>query len=528
MIYSNSFGQVFRITTLATVFFFLSLVPRAMGNEAKTIRVLFLGNSLTTANNLPQLIADLAKSRNHIMEYDVYAPGGKTFAQHTSDPVALSKIKKTGWDFVVLQEQSQAPSFSQEQVQQEVYPFASELSRFIKEANPGAHVVFYMTMARREGDPHNAIQIPLPELETYEGMQNRINQGYLTMATENNALIAPVGLVWKKVRERYPSIDLYADEIHPNLTGAYLAACVFYSVFFNDTSAGLAHPSVIDSQTALAIQNITDEVSKLPDLSREIVTQKFSDVSTESEPNIADDIKTTSPPDGQSDALFRVGSEVIYRKDLKPPQADIEKYTQKFTPAEFDNWYKSYQNDMALSLLSKKLQDVFCEHADCIPEERYVQEWKIFIEEQINRVGISDERKKAADEESLRPLEAILGGPPSHWQTNKALYEHYGGRVLLRNLGYYEPIEAWLRLFHEMREKSELDIYDFRVRDDFMQYFKYGLPDAIEVDRKFQKEKGMRDPWEYPFWGKEAKEAMGQKIKAAYEKWQTTNPKERP
>jgi hypothetical protein len=383
-----------------------------------------------------------------------------------------------------------------------------------------------MTMAREHGDPYNAPKIS-SELETYEGMQNRINQSYVNMAMNNNALVAPVGLVWKKVREQYPSVGLYANENHPNLTGSYLAACVFFNVFFNDTSVGLPYPSTIDGKTASDIQHTTDEILRLPDLSREIASPKSPNVSTENKPNRMD-IETTSPPNGQSDALFRVRSEVICRKDLKPLQADIEKYTQKFTQAEFDNWYKSRQNDMAVSLLEKKLHDVFCEHADCIPDERYVQEWKIFIEEQMNRVGINDDRKKAMDEESMRPLEVILGGPPSHWQTNKVLYEHYGGRILLRNLGYYEPIEAWQRLLQEMLDKSELEIYDPGVRDGFVQYFKYGLPDAVEVDEKFQKEEGMRHPWEYPFWGKEAREAMEQKIKTEYEKWRTTNPKERP
>lgn len=502
MIYSNSFGQIFRITTLVSIFFLLSTAPRAMGDDA-TIHVLFMGNSLTTANNLPQLIADLAKSRNHIMEYDVYAPGGKTLAQHASDPVALSKIKKTGWDFVVLQEQSQAPSFSQGQVQQEVYPFASELSRFIKEANPGAHVVFYMTMAKKNGDQHNAAKVS-PELGTYEGMQNRINQSYVNMAMNNNALVAPVGLVWKKVREQYPSIDLYADETHPNLTGTYLAACVFYAVFFNDTSAGLAHPSIIDGQTASAIQNVTDEVRKLPDLSKEIISREALSIPAESKSSTMD-TETTSFPDSQSnDPLFRVGSEIICRNDIHPPKGEEEWMKQ----------HKSYRNEIEVGWVHKKLRDSFCKHANCVPDEKYVAEWKIFMKDQLDGISARSQQRgerglpETIDEEATARLESIMGGPPSQWQTNKALFEHYGGRIFKGNLGYYSPIEASLRLFQEMESKGELEFFDSKLYNRVIKDFETWMLSAVEPDEfqdELQKLSGMSSPWEYPFWSIESR-----------------------
>lgn len=253
------------------LFFSLFVVSRAMGDDIKT-RVLFIGNSLTTANNLPQLIADLAKSRNHLMEYDVYAPGGYHFYQHAADQKVLDKINEGTWDYVVLQEQGQAPAFSEDEVREEVYPFARELSEAVKAANPQARVVFYMTMARKNGDPRNAGAVS-QELETYEGMQNRINQSYLKMARNNSGLIAPVGLVWKEFRAQYPSVDLYTDEIHQNLIGTYLTACTFYTVFFDDISKDLPHPSSINRKTASIIQDVTDKIIKLSVVNWETMSQ---------------------------------------------------------------------------------------------------------------------------------------------------------------------------------------------------------------------------------------------------------------
>ena len=484
---SNSFSRIFRIKfprMLSVIICFISLiVPRAMGDEAPT-RVLFIGNSLTTANNLPQLIADLAKNRNHIMEYDVYAPGGWNFSQHASDPQTLEKIKKGNWDFVVLQEQGQRPAFSQEQVQEEVYPFARQLSRAIKEANPQAHIVFYMTMAKKNGDQHNAAKVS-PELGTYEGMQSRINESYATMAMGNNALVAPVGLVWKKVREQYPSIDLYADETHPNLAGTYLAACVFYTVFFNDTSTGLSHPSAIDGQTASAIQNVTDEVRKSPDLSKEMISRESLNVSAENKPITG--TEETSLSDNQSnDPLFRVGSEIIYRNDIHPPKGEEEWMKQ----------HKSYRNELEVGWVHKKLQDSFCKHANCVPDEKYVAEWKIFMKDQLDGISARSQQRGEAglpetiDEEAMARLESIMGGPPSHWQ---------------------------------MESKGGLEFFDHKLRDRVIKDFETWMLSAVEPDEfedELQKLYGMRTPWEYAFWGKEAMEAMRQKIKAEHEEWQ--------
>ncbi len=220
------------------------------------VRVLFVGNSLTSANDLPEMISQLAGSRGSSMEYLMYAPGGYGLSQHAADPALIEKIGQGKWDFVVLQEQSQRPSFSQEQVGKEVYPYAQKLCQLIRQANPGAGIVFYMTMAKKNGDDQNAKAFP--ELATYTGAQNNINFSYLKMAQQNHCLLAPVGLAWESVRAERPAIELYNDDTHPNSTGSYLAACVFYGLLFNDSLKGLTHPREIRNDTALYLQDIAE------------------------------------------------------------------------------------------------------------------------------------------------------------------------------------------------------------------------------------------------------------------------------
>ena len=78
--------------------------------------VLFVGNSYIYTNNLPQMTANVASSAGYRMTWQSNAPGGCTFMQHCANQ-SMTMIRNGGWDFVVLQEQSQYPSFPQWQVE---------------------------------------------------------------------------------------------------------------------------------------------------------------------------------------------------------------------------------------------------------------------------------------------------------------------------------------------------------------------------------------------------------------------------
>ncbi|MCF8254854.1 MAG: T9SS type A sorting domain-containing protein [Bacteroidia bacterium] len=199
--------------------------------QSQTKRVLFLGNSYTYVNNLPQTLADMAKSTGDSLITDNNTPGGYTLQQHASDPASLSRISFGNWDFVVLQEQSQFPSFPIQQVEEEVFPYAHILDSTIKVYNPCGETMFYMTWGRKNGDASNCAF--WPPVCTYAGMDSLLNLRYRMMAENNQAVLSPVGELWKYLRQNYPSLELYqGDESHPSEAGTYAAACSFYSVVF--------------------------------------------------------------------------------------------------------------------------------------------------------------------------------------------------------------------------------------------------------------------------------------------------------
>ena len=111
---------------------------------AQPVKILFLGNSYTAVNNLPNLVYNFALSKGDTLITNSYTPGGYTFQQHSVDSNAIAKIYSNQWDFVVLQEQSQYPSFPPAQVAAEVYPYASLLDSMRHDNKPCIVTVFYM------------------------------------------------------------------------------------------------------------------------------------------------------------------------------------------------------------------------------------------------------------------------------------------------------------------------------------------------------------------------------------------------
>ena len=235
--------------------FLFLLTMIGLSGSSQNFKVLFIGNSYTGSNNLPQTVYDLAASGGDTMSFSSNTPGGYTFQAHSTNNTTKNLIKQTQWDFVVLQEQSQLPSFPDWQVQQDVFPYAAILNDSIESNNPCTETVFYMTWGRKYGDQMNCPGVPY--LCTFLGMQNALRKNYLQMGDDNLATVAPVGIAWKNSMTADSSINLYvSDNSHPSVHGTYLTACVFYTTLWQKSPVGLSYTGSLTSAEATFLQNI--------------------------------------------------------------------------------------------------------------------------------------------------------------------------------------------------------------------------------------------------------------------------------
>jgi PKD repeat protein len=236
---------------------FIFILIGTFSSYAQIKNVLFLGNSYTGVNNLPQLVKDVALSFGDTIYSDQNTPGGYTYNLHTTNATSLAKIQAQNWDYVILQEQSQIPSLPQSITGSDYsVPHSVTLNNLIKANNPCTETVFYMTWGRENGDASFCAQYA--PVCTYSGMQQELRNTYMFMADSNQATVSPVGVAWKTVRDSFPSIQLYTgDGSHPNIFGSYLAACVFYATLYQKSPIGSTFiPAGINTTDALNLQTV--------------------------------------------------------------------------------------------------------------------------------------------------------------------------------------------------------------------------------------------------------------------------------
>ena len=211
--------------------------------ELEGLSVLFIGNSLTYTNDVPRLVASLARNAGlaRIRTAQVALPD-YSLEDHWIRGEALDSIDRGTWDYVVLQ---QGPS-SLPESQAHLIQWTGRLAERIRAA--GARPAVYMVWPPAEGDWDGVIA------------------SYTNAATDNDALLLPAGQAWRQVLKDHPEIALYGpDGFHPALAGAYLAALVIFGGLADRTTEGLSRqrPIVPLSQDqAAALERAADDANR--------------------------------------------------------------------------------------------------------------------------------------------------------------------------------------------------------------------------------------------------------------------------
>jgi len=186
----------------------------------KPLRILFLGNSYTFFNQMPQQIQLLALSGNQprLPEIHQVTKPGADLRDHWQDSASLRAIRRGGWDYVVLQEQSTAPITRPDSM----VKYARLLGEHIRRA--GGKPLLFLTWARKSSPSDQAA----------------LTATYERAALALGAKVVPVGTAVSLLPRRAPAIEFFHDDgSHPLPAGSYLAACVFYAVLYDRTPVGL-------------------------------------------------------------------------------------------------------------------------------------------------------------------------------------------------------------------------------------------------------------------------------------------------
>jgi hypothetical protein len=207
--------RIFNFSLLFIITIFSTLISNG---QQKQLKVLFVGNSYTYVNNLPQIVSLISDSTNTKLITRKSVVGGAKLYEHWNGERGLKTkelIREGDFDIVVLQDYSMSAMEMPDSTHKYVKLFAD----FIR--NSGAKPYLFNTWAREKVPQYQEI----------------IDEMYARCETENNIERVPVGPAWELALKLRPTIQLFTvDGSHPSQMGTLLAACVFVATITGEIS----------------------------------------------------------------------------------------------------------------------------------------------------------------------------------------------------------------------------------------------------------------------------------------------------
>jgi hypothetical protein len=179
--------------------------------EPTSLRVLFVGNSLTATNDLPAQVSWLARQTERRLEYRTIAVGGYNLEDHWNLGEARRELAAGSWDVVVMQQGPSALPESQADLRRWATTFAD---------------------AARAAGTRPALLTVWPESYRQNALPDVI-ASYRRAAQAAGAELLPAGAAWREAWRCNRRLPLYGpDGFHPSRLGTYTAALVVYGRLF--------------------------------------------------------------------------------------------------------------------------------------------------------------------------------------------------------------------------------------------------------------------------------------------------------
>jgi hypothetical protein len=193
-----------------------------------SLKVLFIGNSLTYENDLPRTVAQLAASAGLAPCY-CYELAFPNFSleDHFFYSAAVNALQDESWDYVVMQQGPSAlPSNRVNLIE-----WAEVFGDLIDEN--GAQAVMFGVW------PQSDRPFDFPN----------VTESYRLAAEAIGGLLAPAGEAWQWAWSADSTLPLYAtDGFHPSAMGTYLAALTIFERVYDHTPIGVQAAAVVDGQ----------------------------------------------------------------------------------------------------------------------------------------------------------------------------------------------------------------------------------------------------------------------------------------
>lgn len=193
-------------------------------------RALFIGNSYLYSQDVPGIVQALADSAGgDKLAVATVAYPDVALSDHLAGGSAIPAIRQGQWEWVVLQQGPSSVPANREALRNSVESFAGEISSI------GAAPALFSAW---------------PSETRLQDFPAAI-ESYRLAAEDVNGLFLPVATAWLEAWDLEPSVDLYADGLHPSAEGAYLSALVIYGKLLGKSPVGL--PASLRTRSGVTI-----------------------------------------------------------------------------------------------------------------------------------------------------------------------------------------------------------------------------------------------------------------------------------
>ena len=187
--------------------------------RAADVSILFVGNSHTSSQNLPELVCEMIRFRHPEKTTYAHVVGVGFLEDVERTPACREEIETRPWKFVVLQAQKISVSGRHE------YPRTAGVETAKRAKARGATVYFFCEWGLK-GVPDNG---------------PRQEKVYREMAADAGVGVALVNRAWDVALDARPDTPLHApDGNHQTATGAFLTAAYLCGKITGESPAALA------------------------------------------------------------------------------------------------------------------------------------------------------------------------------------------------------------------------------------------------------------------------------------------------
>lgn len=215
----------------------------------KSLNILFIGNSATSTNKVPQTLSRLAAKAGYEVYFESCTAGGYTLAQHADETTSYGQSVydriAQGFDVVFLQENCSC--ISTEAKKQETRDACAKLNAAITAA--GGTTYIYIR------PPYGYSSWGFePKEQCME-----LDKLFVEISGEMGAVNTYVNRAYAYAMEHCDLPLWGSDNAHTSTHGAYLVVCVMFATLF-DTSATVLDCDTLPPEDALILQQIADKI----------------------------------------------------------------------------------------------------------------------------------------------------------------------------------------------------------------------------------------------------------------------------